>query len=1069
MDDRNAVLSSAMRVGLVLEKSNKFFADATKAFGDVYKKAMSAGYMVKELNKIAKIKTDLDGKAFKENIRFQELMAKKMMGVQDAQLEKDIAASIAKRNLIKEEAKLAASLQEPLIAKRLKVAKKYKEMMGEDSDRAMFTPRKAEEFGEEIASAFGDATSRDPKMMAGVIGKLGKLAKAFGEKAEGSSMGVKGGALETLGKSLGGIAKGLLMIGAIVGGIAALAKVLLDADSAAKELNRTMFESGISGADLADKFGGVSDNIDKVRKSFTEAVHYNIMWGVTAKDTLAILGSFAEAGFTYKEITDGAKNATEETEHLQKATEGAIAYSKILGMSSSEVATNMATYMEEFGLTLKGIEERFSAITLVAKDSGFATKRFFNMVLQATSGMSMYNVRIEEAVELLVKLGRTLGEKKGADALTKVMQGSREKSTQERTKDVMTTGLPLVLDTLQKDAANKVAELSRRITSLGETQLDSAKEFWDVVGRGIKKSGAEAAEMGKNNPGKLSQALASIPEARQKIMLTDALHANPALGRMLRDTLTESLAHRGTLGAATAASQVAGPGADLFLSFNRLAEVIHKSVDDIQRDDIVQNQNWEAQMGLTGQAAEDFRAQALEWAGTNDLLKAEQEKIKKMSPDDRYKESLEFNLKYAKGFGVMLDESGNRFKAIADSSLEGMHKGEQMADTVQDLLLHMGDAAKEPEAAPVGEDILRAREIADHTKDIAQMMDVGVAKVLEDIFKVVTSIKNAIGFGPDKEKKQMRQEAKASLEHDIADYNKKIKKEQDLSAAATAILKNPRATEDQKKQAAATIKEAGTNIPAYQEMIRKTRGAMGTAAEMDEDTYNSADNLKYRSLNADRLKDENERLRLEVKLKSQQEDLRYFVGLKAGGVKVNDEMMDAAVAAPGETEKELEEVNKKLAKETANPIVRAVNILKAQDKKQHDDDERKANGIRRKSLMLQILAASKGKLKDAELDELMTKIESGQAIPEKDRPYIKPVALANPDYFGDKPKALEGLFNEDNGRTNQRVGGPEGGGIPTAPNVGKGGSGGTNTVVIHQYGSTTGTAATVGRFFDAVR
>ena len=81
-------------------------------------------------------------------------------------------------------------------------------------------------------------------------------------------------------------------------GFAALAKIVIDADSAAKELNRTLLDSGMAGADLVDKYGRVRSVMDDITGYFDKAIELNYEWGTTTKDHLQILGHYQEAGIS---------------------------------------------------------------------------------------------------------------------------------------------------------------------------------------------------------------------------------------------------------------------------------------------------------------------------------------------------------------------------------------------------------------------------------------------------------------------------------------------------------------------------------------------------------------------------------------------------------------------------------------------------------------------------------------------------------------------------------------------------------------------------------------------------
>lgn len=642
----------------------------------------------------------------------------------------------------------------------------------------------AEEFGEGIKDAFEDLKGGN---FSGLLKKIGGGAEARGlnmqAKAAEGGMGSK--TLGSLGGFLAKLGPMLLALGAIAGGFAAIAKVIIDADAQAKELNRTLLDGGIAGADLADKFGDVTENLEAMREVSTDinfglkATSFNRIWGTTAKDQIEIAKAFDEGGVSIRKYGSELSSAKEKMVKVQGLATGAMAYSKLLGMSANETATAMSSYMEELGLTIQGVQERFSSIVSAAKESGFATKRFFNMILQATSGMSMYNVRLEEAAGLLINLGKILGQKMGGDFLQNLTKGFKDEGTLDRVKKTMTTGLGKSLSILQKGSIKATEDFLGKLKATSiDTQKAFQKAFSDVGGKG---------DLLNLNPEELSKQFSKLSSAQKKELSARAQASHdPEMIRMISAVISQSSAFSGGLGGAQAARQHAGPAEALLLQMNELGGVLGKRIDEIDEKDIERRAAWE---NITGKSGEEFLKLfrvSQDYAGKQDVLAKTQEEIAaKWAAGDlegAAASAKAFNDAFGKEFGVVLTDSGERLKAFMDKAgnldLErSQQEAKFIGNTLDDLVMSSGDQLKGSEVN-VAEDIALAKDIASNTTDMTKIMEQGVQYFLEKINSNVEYIASILGLGKGLEEpeKKARSEAVDDLQREIAG----LRKEQQL-------------------------------------------------------------------------------------------------------------------------------------------------------------------------------------------------------------------------------------------------------------------------------------------------
>jgi len=628
----------------------------------------------------------------------------------------------------------------------------------------------AETFGSGIEKAFSNLKSGN---VAGIFksagGAASKGGKAAAEKAGkgGAGAGMMGG----IGKILSTVGPALAAIGAIAAGLAAVVAVVVAADSAMKGLNKTLMSSGASGADLSDQYGILGDTMDRIRDTFTGALSFNRLWGTTAKDHLEILGAYAGAGLTFKEMAVGVKDAGGEMDHLREYTAAALTYSKLLGMSTQEVSSTMASYMEELGLTLKGVRTRFSNLTAAAKESGFSTKRFFNMVLQATSGMSMYNVRLEEAAGLLIHLSKILGEKMGGDFLQNLMKGFKDEDTQTRVKKTMTTGIPLSRRVLKKDAINSAKEFARKLKDIGEKDQGEGDAITALLKKfkldptKAKEFAQKLGEMSTENLGMLSSQLGSRGGA------------SAGLSRSAVDLATQGKAFQGGLGGVQAARASAGGGASLFLQLNEAQKVLGKSLDQIDLSNVKQRMAFESITGKSGEAAEQLRRVGMDLRGQYNTI----QKAKKggQAAIDEYNETL------SKQFGVRIGEKDQMQRIVKGPG--GEESYEDMGEKLDDFFLSFGDKALSDVSGQESEDTLLAQEIAARTTDMAKVLEQGVEVLLRSINKSVLYIAGVVGFGLKGEEKEAKGKVVAELGAEIMDAQKQAqlqsRKIRDLTTA----------------------------------------------------------------------------------------------------------------------------------------------------------------------------------------------------------------------------------------------------------------------------------------------
>lgn len=655
-----------------------------------------------------------------------------------------------------------------------------------------------EKFGDTIAKSFDDLKSFN---IGGILGGLGKGMAAKGEmmKAQADKGGAMSGMMGSVGGLLAKIGPAVAAVAGIAAGIGAVVKIILDADSKAKELNRTLIDGGVGAAELADQFGNISDSLDVVRTSATN-LNFNKVWGTTAKDHIEVLRAYSEAGVSFREMTLGAKDAAQQVKILNDYTRTAVAYSKLLGASQTEIADTTATWMEELGMNLQNVQEGFSSIRVAAQDSGFSTKRFFNMVLQATTGMSMYNVRVEEAAGLLVQLSGILGQKMGGDFLQNLTKGFMDEGMQARFKRVLTTGTGKMKEIYGKTAERTAASFMGKVKGK-EPQLAGA-----AAAAGVKLDTSSAAALAKSVGSLLMKERTGLVAQVRKDLGDDV--ANQLVN--LAGAATGAKGGLGGMAQNLGALDMGGKLAAKLAEGNAVIGVPLHEMNAIQQT------AFENITGVSGEQLEQLKRVSMSMSGQFNELKKIRDKGIAQTEEEK-KASV-------KAWGAYV-ENGKIIRGALDETGEIIRTGdEQTIEDLGDYIQGQGDAFKEIAKKGVPEDIDLARQVADNTTEMSKILEQGVEYFLEKIYQGVEYISNILGAGGlDEGQKAARADAMSALSQQIEDFGKQARLQED--AVRKLKVQMERAPEEEKGK----IQE---EITKREELSKKLRISMVSRREM---------------------------------------------------------------------------------------------------------------------------------------------------------------------------------------------------------------------------------------------
>jgi len=258
----------------------------------------------------------------------------------------------------------------------------------------------------------------------------GKQMAAFGAKT-GGMMGKAAAALGSSAAALGAAAGVLAGAAAVV---AAFVAVIMAAYGQTKEFNKAILEGSSAVDMLATSAVGSAPALEQeLRKIRTAAMNTAMGFRTTTEEVLALSNAMNQSGFTFKEQvrTFGS---------YQEAMETGVRVTQAFGVGAGEYAESVNQMTRDFAYGQNAIAEGFNDIFSAAQMSGMGVKNFFTAISETTSGMALYNFKLEDTLELMLGLEKLLGEDLSREVMGSLKGKFKGAGTQERFKAVMTAG-----------------------------------------------------------------------------------------------------------------------------------------------------------------------------------------------------------------------------------------------------------------------------------------------------------------------------------------------------------------------------------------------------------------------------------------------------------------------------------------------------------------------------------------------------------------------------------------------------------------------------------------------------
>lgn len=519
--------------------------------------------------------------------------------------------------------------------------------------------------------------------------------------------------------ALTGLGKGINLLTGAVGGIMTVASAVMEIDSVGKGLNKTIVE-GIGGFDLmATGVGNVRANLKALRGTITDG-DFQSELGVPAAELAGLFGSLAEAGMPVSRLAGDLSAFTTEAERTNQATENLrdnlrsiVTTARLMGVQTSQMGQTMTETMNEMGESLQNVERHFAAIGKMAANSTFGTQRFFSMVLQATSGLTMMNIRLEDAGKLLTKMAKFMTQKKAAEFVSNMAQQPGMYGQEGIRRYILTGG-----KNVQRSQTYAARLASREFL----TKFSGDQGMNLLRSRGLDTS----------NSDNLAQQLSRYTEDQRSMLMSD-LRASGSEGMSQRVNSLIGLSHgmRGGMGRGMESTMYGDLGSKMALAFQQgRALTGSSSLNHLAGSPIMQTAM--ENMGLSGDQAQQMIEAARGFEG--DYLN-----LRRMV--DTGQTGSMSRERMLQTYGAAVDAQGNLTSA----------SGVSLGNTRQNMMdTSYIQAQTERLTGEIGEHIDANRalseQIAANTLSFGDKLQMYVTQWLERIYASVESISGLLGI-----------------------------------------------------------------------------------------------------------------------------------------------------------------------------------------------------------------------------------------------------------------------------------------------------------------------------------
>lgn len=432
----------------------------------------------------------------------------------------------------------------------------------------------------------------------GARGKKQPGAGGAAMRAGGAGLKAAGKVSSGMGKALGAVAKIGPLLGVAVTAMVKLVSLFIDADSQAKAFQKSLLQAdstiefmGANAWDAKKAFGDLSYQVKEIRNAAHDWA--NDEWGLKAEDHLAVITTLQQEGVGIRRITEEAQEAgTAIGTMAAQLTHMSVAYSKAFGQPLAEIAKLQGEMLTDLGMGIGETNLAFAKMARSASESGMAANKFFQIIRGASQDMSLYNMRMGDAVKTLKLLSNVMNPRNAQKFFQTTIQGLKNMGREQLLQLSLLVGHETLSKIVEKNLQGKYKVLGKKLG------MDAGEVAQTLSTQGVKG---------------LEDKIKTLPEKAQAAVREMAIETQSM----------QTQASKGEWGTAQAARNLGPAGAN---------EVLRKALQ---------------KFGGTGDMREDQGSLAFDKATALMNLSAEdvQDQIKWLEGMDREREDMKTLLK----------------------------------------------------------------------------------------------------------------------------------------------------------------------------------------------------------------------------------------------------------------------------------------------------------------------------------------------------------------------------------------------------------------------------------------
>lgn len=307
--------------------------------------------------------------------------------------------------------------------------------------------------------------------IAGLVAGAGRTGMMRGramQEKEGDTARAK--AMRSMGRSMAGVGKSLAVIGVAAGVLATVIKVLLSIVDGLNDVNKGLLDmQGLAGMNVKSFV-----EMDLAFLNFYSHAALAPMgllkdWKLVQQEIIELEGALTKGGTSFEDLRRQSEGATDQYQKMNEAIKVGLTIAAQFGISPTQAMEDLGKSAFETGTNVERVGEAMASISEVAKLAGFDTKRFYAAVLESTTGLGIYSVRLEEAAGMLRSLNNILGETVGAEFLKGISRSFKDMPIGERIKVTMLAGEGNVQRLLSEAAKEQAQSFANTVKSMQDS------------------------------------------------------------------------------------------------------------------------------------------------------------------------------------------------------------------------------------------------------------------------------------------------------------------------------------------------------------------------------------------------------------------------------------------------------------------------------------------------------------------------------------------------------------------------------------------------------------------------